>query len=349
MDDISRPRKFGGWGLLDMRSFGNALLCKSLLRGIFGEGPWSLFINRKYLKGRSIEYWYRRNSLGIKRESAIWHSLRKIQSFFMGNLRWRVFSGSSILIGFDSIMNGLASPLPHALVSFFHSRGIFTWDKLIKSWSLTSPVWKDEVDLLMPPSIFSIWSSVRHVLQGLAIRRTGTKDVLAWNLPRSPLPVRVKDLYVALSSGSAITGQLIFPPSLWKVSCPLKMILFTWLLFRNRNLSWEVLQKKGWQGPGRCIMCLNAVETNYHMFFQCPASRLIWYELSISLGFPHLFVSSVQDDFKWWSDQIAPWRSLFTLVCWSLWKWRNESIFQNSRRPLSSLLLGIKANHDIFG
>lgn len=140
MDDISRPRKFGGWGLLDMRSFGNALLCKSLLRGIFGEGPWSLFINRKYLKGRSIEYWYRRNSLGIKRGSAIWHSLRKIQSFYMGNLRWRVFLGSSILIGFDSIMNGLASPLPHALVSFFHSRGIFTWDKLIKSWSLTSPV-----------------------------------------------------------------------------------------------------------------------------------------------------------------------------------------------------------------
>lgn len=157
----------------------------------------------------------------------------------------------------------------------------------------------------MPPSIFSIWSSFRHVLQGLPIRRTGTKDVLAWNLPRSPLPVRVKDLYVALSSGSAITDQLIFPPSLWKVSCPLKMILFTWLLFRNRNLSWEVLQKKGWQGPSRCVMCLNAVETNYHMFFQCPASRLIWYELSISLGFPHLFFSSVQDGFKWWSDQIA--------------------------------------------
>lgn len=168
MDDISRPRKFGGWGLLDMRSFGNALLCKSLLRGIFGEGPWSLFINRKYLKGRSIEYWYRRNSLGIKRGSAIWHSLRKIQSFYMGNLRWRVFLGSSILIGFDSIMNGLASPLPHAMVSFFHSRGIFTWDKLIKSWSLTSPVWKDEVDLLMPPSIFSIWSSVLACFTGIA-------------------------------------------------------------------------------------------------------------------------------------------------------------------------------------
>lgn len=46
----------------------------------------------------------------------------------------------------DFIKDGMTSPLPPALVSFFHSRGIFTWDKLIKSWSYTTPVWKDEAD-----------------------------------------------------------------------------------------------------------------------------------------------------------------------------------------------------------
>lgn len=132
----------------------------------------------------------------------------------------------------------------------------------------------------MPPHIRSSWSSVRLELQGLAIRRSGSKDVLAWYLPRAPSPVRVKDLYAALSLGPEISNQQIFPFSLWKVTCPLKTILFSWLLFRNRNLTWEVLQKKGWQGPGRCSLCQNAEESNFHMFFQCPVSQQIWYELS---------------------------------------------------------------------
>lgn len=81
MESISKSKKAGGWGLMHMRTFGKALLCKSLHRGIYGEGPWSKVINRKYLKGRSMVFWYRRKSLGIKRGSAIWKSFRKIQFF----------------------------------------------------------------------------------------------------------------------------------------------------------------------------------------------------------------------------------------------------------------------------
>eukprot|EP00253_Pinus_taeda_P032611 PITA_32611 len=349
MEDISRLRKESGWGLLNMRTFGNALLCKSLHRGIFGEGPWSKLINRKYLKGRGMEYWYRRNSLGIKRGSAIWLSLRKLQPFFMENLRWRIYSGTNILIGFDSIINGLVSLIPSPLVRFLHAKGFFTWDKLIKAWSHSSPVWIDGSDLHLPPSLHPLWESTVQSLSGLEIHRSGTKDVLAWALPHTPLPICVKHLYAALSKRSAISSQLVFPMPLWKVTCPLKMVLFSWLIFCNRNLTWEVLQRKGWQGPGCCAMCQNAVESNLHMFFQCPSSMLIWYDLSISFGFPYLIFSSVQYDFMWWSGQSESWRSLFVHACWLIWKWRNGTIFQNSRMPVSTLLCYIKANHDFSG
>eukprot|EP00253_Pinus_taeda_P029607 PITA_29607 len=86
MASISKPRRAGGWGLLDMRSFGKELLCKSLYRGIFGDGPWSKIIRAKYLKGKSIEFSYRRCSIGIRRGSTIWQSLRKVHPFFMDNL-----------------------------------------------------------------------------------------------------------------------------------------------------------------------------------------------------------------------------------------------------------------------
>ena len=39
MEKISMPKNLGGWGLLDLRTFGKVLLCKSLWRGIYGEGP----------------------------------------------------------------------------------------------------------------------------------------------------------------------------------------------------------------------------------------------------------------------------------------------------------------------
>lgn len=61
----------------------------------------------------------------------------------------------------------------------------------------------------------------------------------------------------------------------------------------TENLTWEVLQKKGWQGPGRCALCQNAEESNFHMFFQCPVSQEIWYELSpwisLTMVFPGRF------------------------------------------------------------
>eukprot|EP00253_Pinus_taeda_P009171 PITA_09171 len=44
LSSISLPKSMGGWGLLDMRTFGKALSYKSLWRAIHGEGPWSIAI-----------------------------------------------------------------------------------------------------------------------------------------------------------------------------------------------------------------------------------------------------------------------------------------------------------------
>lgn len=151
LDSLTRPKKTGGWGILDMRKMGNALLCKSYIRGIYGNGPWSVFINRKYLKGKGIEFWYRRNSLGIKRGSAIWLSFCKNKTFLLKNFRWSIHSGANVFLGNDLIRNGLPS-FPHPfLIDFLHLRGLFTWDRLIKSWNNLKPVWKEAGDLSLPP------------------------------------------------------------------------------------------------------------------------------------------------------------------------------------------------------
>lgn len=172
MDSIAKSKKLGGWGLLDMRTMGNSLLCKSLLGGIFGNGPWSSFINIKYLKGKNIAFWYRRNSLGIKRGSAIWLSLRKNQPFILRNFRWKIFSGSNIFFGFDLIYNGLTPPCGQ-LVSFFHMRGFFTWDYLIKSWTNSTTVWKGRS--LIAPILSAYVDFYSPKFTGIGYKKIGDK------------------------------------------------------------------------------------------------------------------------------------------------------------------------------
>jgi len=71
LSDISLPKKSGGWGLLDLSTFGKALICKSLWRGIFGDGAWSMIIKKKYMANKDIIFWFRRGKIGASYGSAI--------------------------------------------------------------------------------------------------------------------------------------------------------------------------------------------------------------------------------------------------------------------------------------
>lgn len=298
MASITKPKRAGGWGLLDMRTFGKSLLSKSLYRGIFDDRPWSKIVKTKYIKGKSIEFWCKRRSIGIRSRSVIWQSFRKVHPYFMKNLRWNLYSGSNIFIAFDSISSAQKFSFPHPLICNLHRLGCFTWDKLIKDWSGSSSVWNDGEDLHLPQSMLPLWFLVKERLGSLGITRSGSKDRLVWSLQK---PVSLKHIYADMISVIAGSPLPHFPPYLWKAACPLKMIIFSWLLFWNKSLTWEVLQRRSWQGPNRCSMCLNDLESNLHMFFQCPSSLYIWYDLPLYFDFPYNIFSSVHKGFIWWS------------------------------------------------
>eukprot|EP00253_Pinus_taeda_P024937 PITA_24937 len=271
MEKISLPKEHGSWGLLDLRIFGKALLCKTLWRGISGEGPWSVTIKKKYMKGKDLEFW----------------------------------------------------------------EGIFTWDKLISQWHGPIPLWKEDSDLQLSEPLVSIWNSVKRVLCGYGFHRTGTADHLTWIVPNAKLSAQVKDIYTDLIKSKTPSSFSLYPPILWKSGCPLKMILFSWLVFHNKNLSWENLRKRNWHWPSRCSMCKLVEESNYHMFFQCKSS---WYELSLLYGFPHVVFVSIHATFEWWCAQRESWRAFLIIVIWCAWKWRNDRTFNDSKAPLKSIL-----------
>lgn len=164
----------------------------------------------------------------------------------------------------------------------------------------------------------------------------GAHDALICSTDSNIHPITVRRLYSALPTISP-SNISPYPLTLWKANCPLKSILFGWLLYHNRNLVWDVLQSKGWQGPSQCVFCHLALETNIHIFLHCPFTSSIWLELSNCYGFTAPPFSSVSDAFLWWSSQRPLWQAIFLLSVWHVWKSRCACVFRDLHPHIQSI------------
>ena len=84
----------------------------------------------------------------------------------------------------------------------------------------------------------------------------------------------------------------------------------------NRILSWDVLQKKGWQGPDFCPLCKNDVEDIDHLFVQCSFTQTVWDRLSIMLKLNFRWtVTSFNDCFDSWTKDKVVSNNMGALSC----------------------------------
>lgn len=189
--------------------------------------------------------------------------------------------------------------------------------------------------------LLPLWSDLSSSLQQGGIQRSTIDDHLIWSLPFSVSHANVKDIYSDLISAN-ISSNRRFPVFWWKLGCPLKVILFSWLVLFNKNLTWDSLRRRSWHGPSRCALCNMEEETNYHLFFKCSVSQQIWYELAQFFSFQHLNFISVDAAFAWWGRQ-KTLRPILPITIWSLWRWRNLKIFEDSSLSAKFVLSSITA------
>lgn len=106
---------------MNLQKIGITLLCKSLWRGLYGEGTWSRSIKRKYLGNKDFAFWYRKGTIGSIHGSAIWQSFFGIQSFFLQNLSWSFQNGNKMFIDLDPISRVRKDfSIPQRIINFFH-------------------------------------------------------------------------------------------------------------------------------------------------------------------------------------------------------------------------------------
>ena len=69
-------------------------------------------------------------------------------------------------------------------------------------------------------------------------------------------------------------------PTIWRnlwlhPSLP-KIDLFCWSLLHDSILTWDILLKRGWEGPSRCPLCARHEENSTHLFLQCSFVLEVW-------------------------------------------------------------------------
>jgi ribonuclease HI len=177
------------------------------------------------------------------------------------------------------------------------------------------------------------WSHFQCLLINNGVHLQERPDTLKWIGGDSSDCIYVKNVYLAsenLCWNLKLDG---WRKALWDWDCPLKVKLFTWLLLENKILSWEIVQCRGFSGPGICPLCKNQTETSLHLFMVCGFTIIVWRKIKTAIKYLGNWTgtnSTLVGCFKQWNKMNKEFPTLPTLICWFTWKERNLVLFENS-------------------
>ena len=106
------------------------------------------------------------------------------------------------------------------------------------------------------------------------------------------------------------------------MKCPLKTKKISWFLLSGKELTWDVLCLRGREGPGRCFLCKQNCESNFHIAVDCPFTQSVW-----SLIEDHLNLNNL-----WNGDSLS--------ACFKNWCFLSDVILLNLYLSLYSGLYG---------
>jgi mannosylglycoprotein endo-beta-mannosidase len=158
--------------------------------------------------------------------------------------------------------------------------------------------------------------------------------------------------YTAKSAyDTLLQGAILFEPyeRIWKSCTPPKCKFFMWLVAHNKCWTADRLAKRGLPHPDQCLLCDQVEEDIQHLLVGCVFARDFWFSLLSHFGLAALAPQPSDQSFdKWWrkvdSADVGDYRlglnSLVILGAWSIWRHRNDCVF-NGASPNVNLALAL--------
>ena len=97
-NDLSWPKKCGGWGIKNLYWFNLSLRLKNIWRILHSDGLWSAVIHTKYLNGIPIIDWLKKKNFSTRRSSLFWRGFVQVLPWLGTCLTWKVGDGNNILL-----------------------------------------------------------------------------------------------------------------------------------------------------------------------------------------------------------------------------------------------------------
>lgn len=124
---------------------------------------------------------------------------------------------------------------------------------------------------------------------------------------------------------------------IWNNFSPPKAKFFSWLAWRGRQKTKELLHRFGilaGEDVQTCIFCQQDNESIDHIMLHCPFVWKIWSATAEWWGFQWAIPRSIDDlllcwlSWKFKKKVKQVWRVLPAAILWSVWRYHNECVFK---------------------
>ena len=169
-------------------------------------------------------------------------------------------------------------------------------------------------------------------VEGFALS-VGTADEFRWSLEANR-KYSARSAYMAFFEGQiGMAGA----QQIWCSRAPNKCKFFLWLALRKRCWTADRLGRRGLPRPAACPFCDQVEEDIDHLLLGCVLARDVWSSFLSRWGRADWIPDHDARLEEWLplrtlgGNEAKDMWTAITLICWSLWRHRNNVVFEGLR------------------
>jgi hypothetical protein len=325
-DNISKPKRFGGLGVKDLRLQGLALRVRwEWLRRTDDSRPWQGLSLTSDPKARAVFRSFAKLEVGNGNKLLFWHD-KWIHDSCVEDIAPLVFESVAT-------RRKNSRTVAEALVDNSWIRDLGP-DLSLEGWA----------------QCISLWENIE-----LVDRDVSRPDRFSW-LGSANGEYSAKDTYRMLCLG--LEDFSMFRP-IWFSFAPPKCKIFAWLALRYRLWTSDRRHKHGLQDRSAAYYwCLQEEDTLDHVLMRCPYARQVWFGYITAAGLNIVEPNRDTSLESWWSSARELVRkkdrnsfdTLVILIAWHIWKQRYARVFGNTPLQFSTnqMLSRIKEEFELW-
>ncbi|KAI3742186.1 hypothetical protein L1987_59866 [Smallanthus sonchifolius] len=214
----------------------------------------------------------------------------------------------------------------------------------VRSQGSESALYWNWKTVLVDPSLLSSFQELQSLLENIQVSEAS--DRWCWSSNSAGI-FSVKAVKRLLNAEFDSENRFIMDWCKWILA---KCNIHAWRSEMDKIPTGAALKKRNVQlGDSLCPLCSSVEETSEHIFIACHVASIIWNGISSWCKIPNIFAFSIKDLFGIHKELRASDKKkeavqgIIMIVCWSIWRARNNVIFSNKAIKVGSIISEVKA------